>query len=75
MVQTYPALNPYLKGVHGTLDSWCCNRDVNGFRMHEDKKRSQWDGASSPLAGDEPGAKRQRIKEFAKKKRNRSHAI
>jgi hypothetical protein len=21
MVQTYPALNPYLKGVHGTLDS------------------------------------------------------
>jgi hypothetical protein len=22
MVQTYPALNPYLKGFHGTLDSW-----------------------------------------------------
>jgi hypothetical protein len=31
MVQTYPALNPYLKGAHGTLDSWRRNRDVNGF--------------------------------------------
>jgi hypothetical protein len=28
MVQTYPSLNPCLKGVHGTLDSWRCNRDV-----------------------------------------------
>ena len=75
MVQTYPALNPYLKGVHGTLDYWRCNRNVNGFRMHEDKKRSHWDGVSSPLARDEPEAKRQRVKEFAKGKRNRSHAI
>jgi hypothetical protein len=61
MVQTYPALNPYLKGVHGTLDSWRCNRDINGFRMHEDKKRSRWDGASESTASDEPGAKRPRL--------------
>jgi hypothetical protein len=41
MVQTYPALKPYLKGVHGILDSWRKKRDVNGFRMHEDNKRSR----------------------------------
>jgi hypothetical protein len=41
MVQTYPALNPYLKGVHGTLDSWRRNRDENGFRLPDDQKRSR----------------------------------
>jgi hypothetical protein len=44
MVQTYPALNPYLKGVHGTLESWRSNRDKNGFRIPEGKKRLQEDG-------------------------------
>jgi hypothetical protein len=41
MMQTYPALNPYLKGVHGTLDSWRRKLDINGFRMPDDKKRSR----------------------------------
>jgi hypothetical protein len=63
MVQTYPSLNPYLKGAHGTLDSWRRNRDVNGFRIHDDKKRSHWDGSSSPLVDDEPEPKRQRVKD------------
>jgi hypothetical protein len=58
MVQTYPALNPYLKGVHGTLDSWRCGRDINGFRMPHDRKRSKFDDPSeSPVYG-EPKAKR-----------------
>jgi hypothetical protein len=47
MVQTYPALNPYLKGVHGTLDSWRRNRDENGFRMHDDAKRPREDDAET----------------------------
>jgi hypothetical protein len=50
MVQTYPALNPYLKGVHGTLDSWRCGRDINGFRMPHDRKRSKFDDPSESMA-------------------------
>jgi hypothetical protein len=61
MVQTHPSLNPHLKGVHGTLDSWRCDRDVNGFRMHEDKKRSKWDGSSATSPEDEPNAKRRKV--------------
>jgi hypothetical protein len=62
MVQTYPSLNPYLKGVHGTLDSWRRNRDINGFRMHEDKKRSkESDTVELDGAGEiEPKAKRRK---------------
>jgi hypothetical protein len=61
MIQTYPGLNPYLKGVHGTLDSWRRNRDINGFRMHDDKKRSNWDGASYRNEGDPTKLKRQKV--------------
>lgn len=31
MGQTYPALKPYLKGVHATLESWRSGRDENGW--------------------------------------------
>jgi hypothetical protein len=61
MVQTDPSLNPHLKGVHGTLDSWRCNRDVNGLCIHEDKKRSKWDGASATSPEDEPNAKIRKV--------------
>jgi hypothetical protein len=41
MVQTYPAFNPYLKGIHDTLESWRSNRDVNaGFKLEDRRKRS-----------------------------------
>jgi hypothetical protein len=61
MVQTYPGLNPYLIGVHGSLASWRKNRDVNGFRMHGDQKGSKWDGVSAPNYEEgEPAPKRQK---------------
>jgi hypothetical protein len=63
MVQTYPVLNPYLKGVHGTLDSWRRNRDVNRFRMHDYKSSK---GTESVSTGDapeiEPRAKRKKTR-------------
>jgi hypothetical protein len=56
MVQTYPGLNPYLKGVHGTLDSWRRNRDENGFRLPDDNKRSRGEKPEvSPGVGDDSG--------------------
>jgi hypothetical protein len=52
MVQTYPALNPYLKGVHGTLDYWRRNRDENGFRLPDDQKRSCADDGKGGVDGE-----------------------
>jgi hypothetical protein len=60
MVQTYPALNPYLKGVHGTLDSWRRNRDENGFRMNDDKKRSKFDDGTPKNMDTNIGSKKKR---------------
>jgi hypothetical protein len=31
--RTYPALVPYLKGIHLTVDSWRPNRDPSGWKM------------------------------------------
>jgi hypothetical protein len=31
--RTYPAMVPYLKGIHLTLDSWRANRDEDGWRQ------------------------------------------
>jgi hypothetical protein len=33
IVRTYPAINPYLKGIHLTLDSWRPWRKDDGWRM------------------------------------------
>lgn len=33
LVRTYPAINPYLKGIHLTLDSWRPWRKDDGWRM------------------------------------------
>lgn len=33
LVRTYPAMNPYLKGIHLTLDSWRPWRKDDGWRM------------------------------------------
>ncbi len=33
MQQVYPALTPYLKGLHLTIDSWRDNRDDEGWQM------------------------------------------
>ena len=31
VMQVYPAMIPYLRGFHGTLDSWRSNRTADGF--------------------------------------------
>ncbi len=36
--QTYPAMVPYLKGIHLTVDSWRPNRDVDGWKLPLDSK-------------------------------------
>jgi hypothetical protein len=33
VVRTYPWLNPYLKGLHLTVDSWRPGREASGFKM------------------------------------------
>jgi hypothetical protein len=33
LCRTYPAINPYLKGIHLTLDSWCPWHKDDGWRM------------------------------------------
>ena len=33
MVWTYPWLNPYIKGLHLTIDSWRPGREESGFKM------------------------------------------
>ena len=30
--RNYPSIVPYLKGIHLTLDSWCPNRDEDGWK-------------------------------------------
>ena len=33
VVRTYPWLNPYIKGIHLTADSWRPGREASGFKM------------------------------------------
>ena len=33
VVRTYPWLNPYMKGMHLTIDSWRAGRAEDGFKM------------------------------------------
>ena len=33
VVHTYPCLNPYIKGLHLTIDSWCPGQDLLGYKM------------------------------------------
>ena len=37
--RTYPAITPFLKGVHLTLDSWRENRNPDGWKMSNKRKR------------------------------------
>jgi hypothetical protein len=33
VVRTYPWLNPYIKGLHLTVDSWRPGREASGFKL------------------------------------------
>ena len=38
--RTYPAITPYLKGFHPTIDSWRPDRDKEGWRLPNSQPRS-----------------------------------
>lgn len=38
VTRTYPAMVPFLKGIHLTLDGWRPNRDVDGWKMQNVKR-------------------------------------
>ncbi len=44
VVRTYPGMNPYLKGIHATLDSWRPGRDGDGWRTDNRRNRLPGDG-------------------------------
>jgi hypothetical protein len=52
VVRTYPSLNPYLKGIHLTLDSWRPQRDAEGWRI-ENQVRHHLDPNLDHSAQDE----------------------
>ncbi len=39
VMRTYPAMKPYLRGIHATLDSWHPDRDKDGWKMPPKKKQ------------------------------------
>lgn len=41
--QTYPALTPYLKGLHLTIDSWRPGRDEEGWKSQGSGSQGFWD--------------------------------
>ena len=48
VVRTYPALKPYLTGLHLTIDGWRADRDPEGWRLKNRKgKRKIWNGINS----------------------------
>jgi hypothetical protein len=36
---TYPSIEPYMKGIHLTAESWRKNRDVEGWRFEASEAR------------------------------------
>jgi hypothetical protein len=42
-MQVYPLMIPYLRGFHGTLDSWRPNRTADGFDKRLNKERGEED--------------------------------
>lgn len=43
VARTYPAVVPYLKGLHLTIDSWRPNRDKDGWKSAERDLQEYWD--------------------------------
>jgi len=39
VMRTYPAMKPYLRGIHATLDSWRPDRDKEGWKRPKTKKQ------------------------------------
>jgi hypothetical protein len=39
VTRTYPAMAPYMKGFHNTIDSWRVNRDDDDWKLRLRKKR------------------------------------
>jgi hypothetical protein len=64
MGQTYPALKPYFKGVHATLESWRNGRDENGWVV----KPSGDDGCKTGLGSSlgVEGSKKRKVGSSAK---------
>jgi len=56
IMRTYPAMRPYLKGIHATLDSWRPGRDADGWRLGKRKRDSPPNDCGSSLvdAEDDP---------------------
>jgi hypothetical protein len=45
--RTYPALTPYLKGLHLTIDGWHPNQDSEGWRDMTTSLQGYWDERSN----------------------------
>jgi len=55
VMQVYPAMIPYLRGFHGTLDSWRTNRTADGFDKRVNSELEPEQGVAK-----QPQAKRQK---------------
>jgi hypothetical protein len=52
ITRTYPALTPYLKGIHLTIDSWRPHRDDDGWKVA--RQVQDYLGDSSPVDNSSP---------------------
>ena len=57
VVQTYPWMNPYLKGLHLSIDGWRDDRNIGGWRFKEPSIFSgrrahdeDWEGVGARIA-------------------------
>ncbi len=51
VVRTYPWINPYMKGLHLTIDSWRLHRGPDGFKLRGQELES---ALALELDGDMP---------------------
>jgi hypothetical protein len=48
---TYPAITPYLKGLHLTIDSWREGRDSDGWKLSPSALAEMWEEGANTLFG------------------------
>jgi hypothetical protein len=56
IARTYPAMVPYLKGIHGTLDSWRGGRDRNGWKLKRKRERDYSDATPDLMGQHDPAS-------------------
>lgn len=75
MGQTYPALRPYFKGVHATLESWRSGCDENGWQVKPPQGEAEVSSPANPSSNKRKAGTSAKAKFHTRKRKKRNNVI